>query len=207
MSGPLLKVSERLYTLSTMSEPILEQLFDSPVRVRLLKFFVYNGEGMFAVADIAKRIQAEPRLARRELERLARVGFIKTKRSRETLYQTNAGFAFFNELKTLVTKSSPTSKERMLERLQRLGRLKLVVLSGIFIDLMNAKADLLIVGDGIREGKMNAFFRDLEAEVGKELDYVVLSSEDFQYRYNMYDRFVRDILERPHEKLINKLGL
>lgn len=190
-----------------MSEPILEQLFDSPLRVKVLKFFVHNREGAFTLADVTERLQADRRETRRELERLSGIGFIHARGSRQPLYQTNSQFVFFNELKNLVTKSSPASKERMLGRLRRLGRIKLAVLSGIFLDLANAKADLLVVGDGISETKLSRFFRDLEAEVGKELDYAVLSSDEFQYRYTMYDRFVRDILERPHEKLINKLGL
>lgn len=191
----------------TIGEPVLEYLFESPVRVRLLKFFIHNGEEAFPVVEISRRIQAEPRRVRRELGRLAAAGFVRARRSRELLYQANSQFVFFNELKSLVTKSSPASKERMLERLKKIGRMKLVILSGIFINAENAKADLLIVGDGIAENRLSQFFRDLEAEAGKELDYVVLSSEEFQYRYNMYDRFVRDLLERPHEKLINRLGL
>lgn len=190
-----------------MKELVLEYLFDSPVRVRLLKFFVHNPEQAFNFSEIVRRIRAESRQARRELNSLVQAGFIKQKKGKTAAYQTNAQFIFLTELKNLVTKSSPASKERMLERLRRLGRIKLALISGIFINADNARADMLIVGDGISEARMAQFSRDLEAEVGKELDYVVLSSEEFQYRYRMYDRFVRDLLERPHEKLINRLGL
>lgn len=190
-----------------MSEPILEYLFDSPARVKLLKFFIHNWEEAFSLGQISERAQVEPREARKELARLSAAGFVKARRGRELIFQTNTQFALLDELKGLVTKSSPASRERMLEKLRRLGRVKLVVLSGIFINADNAKADMLIVGDGISESRLTQFLRDLQAEVGKELDYAMLSSEEFQYRYNMYDRFVRDLLERPHEKLINKLRL
>ncbi|MDP3794733.1 MAG: hypothetical protein Q8R13_02275 [bacterium] len=188
-----------------MSELILERLFDSPVRVKLIKFFIHNWENAFTLNGITQFTQSKPHETRRELDRLESIGLIRSKKGRQPLYETNGEFVFLNELKNLVTKSSPASKERMLERLRRIGRIKLAVLSGIFMNLDNAKADLLIVGDGIAETKLHQFFRDLEAEVGKELDYVVLSSEEFQYRFSMYDRFVRDLMERPHEKLINRM--
>lgn len=190
-----------------MKELILEYLFDSPVRVRLLKLFVHNPEQAFDFSDVVRRIRSERRQTRRELNNLVQAGFIKQKKGKTMVYQTDPQFIFLTELKNLVTKSSPASKERMLLRLRRLGRIKLALLSGIFMNADNAKADMLIVGDGISETRMAQFSRDLEAEVGKELDYVVLSSEEFKYRYSMYDRFVRDLLERPHEKLVNRLGL
>jgi len=47
---------------------------------------------------------------------------------------------------------------------------------------------------------------ELESEVGKEIQYAFMETKEFEYRYQMFDRFVRDIFEKPHEKLINKLG-
>ena len=64
-----------------------------------------------------------------------------------------------------------------------------------------------MVGDNIRQKKLSNFLKDLEAEIGKEIDYVVLSTQDFKYRHDMFDRFIRDVLEKPHEKLINKLKI
>ena len=47
--------------------------------------------------------------------------------------------------------------------------------------------------------------KNLEAEAGTEIDYAVFDNEEFQYRQKMFDRFLRDILEKPHKKLINKI--
>jgi len=66
---------------------------------------------------------------------------------------------------------------------------------------------MLIVGSHLKKKKLSSLIKDLEAEVGKEIDYVIMSPEEFQYRFDMYDRFLKDILERPHEKLINKLKI
>ena len=54
---------------------------------------------------------------------------------------------------------------------------------------------------------MRLFLRSLEAEVGREIRLSIMDKEEFEYRYGMFDRFVRVMLEGPHEKIINKLGL
>ena len=64
-----------------------------------------------------------------------------------------------------------------------------------------------IVGDDIDKAKLHNFLKSLEAEVGKEIKFGLMEKEEFEYRFGMFDRFVRVILEGPHEKLINKLGL
>ena len=45
----------------------------------------------------------------------------------------------------------------------------------------------------------------MEAEIGKELRYAVLNTKEFIYRLDMYDKFIRDILDYPHERLIEKI--
>jgi len=191
-----------------MAKEILEQLFDSPVKVKLLKLFLRNPEESFGLREIVKKTRADKISCRRQISKLEEIKFIKSKfKSGRKIYSLNSGFVFYNELKTLVLKSSPTSKNKILGRLKNVGRIKLALLSGIFLELENSRADLLIVGDGIKNKKLAGFLKDLESEVGKEINYVVLTTADFKYRYNMFDRFIRDILEKPHEKLINRLKL
>jgi len=191
-----------------MAKEILEQLFDSPVKVKLLKLFLRNPEESFGLRETVKKTRADKISCRRLISKLEEIKFIKSKfKSGKKIYSLNSGFVFYNELKTLVLKSSPTSKNKILSRLKNVGRIKLALLSGIFLELENSRADLLIVGDGIKNKKLAGFLKDLESEVGKEINYVVLTTADFKYRYNMFDRFIRDILEKPHEKLINRLKL
>lgn len=191
-----------------MSKQILEQLFDSPVKVKLLKLFFRNPDKSFLMQEIAKRIKADSKVCQREMRKLENIKLVSGKTIKnKKFYKANPEFDFYNELKTLVLKSSPASKRKILQRIRGLGRVNLAVLSGIFMDLETSRVDILIVGDGLNQKKTTSFFKDLEAEAGKEIDYVVLSTEDFKYRYDMFDRFLRDILEKPHEKLINKLKI
>ena len=95
----------------------------------------------------------------------------------------------------------------MINTVRRLGNIKLLVLSGVFTADDASRVDLLIVGDKINQRKFNNFLKDLEAEVGKELNCAVMTSKEFNYRYDMYDRFVRDLLTGKNEVLINRVNL
>ena len=133
----------------------------------------------------------------------------KNKTSRP-VYVLNTEFGSFNELRDLVLKSMPAEKKDMIARINRLGKIRLAVISGVFINKDNMDplvADLLIVGDYIENRKLKSFLKSLEAEVGKEIKYSVMEKEEFQYRLAMFDRFIRVLLDGPHEKLINRLGV
>lgn len=195
-----------------MAQEILEKLFDSPVKVKLLKFFMRNPDNSFEMNEIAKKTKTSLPACRGEIKKLESIKLINGKyKKRKKSYSINPNFDFYNELRTLILKSSPASKEKILQKLKTLGRIKLVILSGIFLDAENSRVDMLIVADNVnnseKQRKVSQFFRDLEAEVGKEIDYVLLTTEEFKYRHNMFDRFILDVLEKPHEKLINKLKI
>ena len=133
-----------------------------------------------------------------------------SKRVSVTRYYLNYHFQYIDELKDLVLKSSPEEKEKIIENLLKLGRVKLAIATGIFLNRVNSEAiatDLFIVGDDISRRKLRSFLKSLEADVGKEVRYVIMEKEEFQYRIGMFDRFIRVLLEGPHEKLINRLGI
>ncbi|MFH0852670.1 MAG: hypothetical protein V1845_03645 [bacterium] len=198
-----------------MPEQILETLFDSPVKVKLLKLFLRNPEKSFNMKDISEKTQAPFRSVSNEVDGLAGIGFLKDRRITKTKKGLPAGtyfsvspdFDFYHELRSLVLKSSPTSKEKILKKVLRLGRIRLLLLAGIFLNSDNSRLDLFIVGDNVNHRKLSQFLKDIESEIGKELAFAVMNSKEFYYRYHMFDRFVHDILEKPHEKLVNKLRI
>lgn len=189
-------------------EPTLDALFDSPIRVRLLKLFLFNPERNFDAKTVVKILNVASGLIGSHFKKLSQARFIIPKKiDGKQIFKTNKSFVFYEELKELIAKASPASKEKMLKRLKGLGAIKLAVLAGIFLNLDNSHADLFLVGDKIKSSKFDRFLKELEAEVGKEINCALMTTKEFNYRYNMYDRFVRDILDFKHEKLINKLKI
>ncbi len=198
---------------------VLENLFDSPIKVRMLKLFLRNPEQWFRAEDVSARTKSNLKVVQAQIFGLVTIGLLKArevkgrKNQRKDkpvpgeYYIVNPAFDFYEELKTLVLKSSPASKDMILEKLKKLGRLKVVVLGGIFLNTDNKRADIFIVGDRIRKAPLDAFLTHVEAEVGKEIDYVVMDAKEFNYRLSMFDKFVMDFFDRPHEVLIDKLGV
>jgi len=190
------------------NEFTLEVLFDSPIRARVLKMFLYAPERNFETKIVSKMLNVKTALINKHLKTLSEIKFLKSKTvGGKKFFKVNQGFNFYNELKELVFRVNPASKEKIIKQILSLGKIKLAVISGVFINFDNARADLMAVGDKIKPAKFNKFLRNLEAEIGKEINYVLMTTQEFQYRYGMYDRFVRDLLEFKHEKLINKLKI
>jgi len=193
-----------------MSQQILEKLFDSPVKLRLLKLFLRNPEDKFSFADMRARTLLETPKIKKELQKLEDIKLVKSFKKRGVagkLYFLNTQFLFINELQNLILQSSPTDEKKMKKKIKDLGRIKLAVLSGVFLnaDRGNSRTDILLVCDNLNDRKLSNFIQNLQAEAGTELNYAVLSTEEFKYRQKMFDRFILDILEKPHKKLVNKL--
>jgi len=191
-----------------MAEPTLDVLFDSPVRVRVLKLFLYGPEKNFECKAISKILGVKISVINKHLKNLTGIKFLIQKNiGGKKLLRVNKNFGFYVELKELIVKTSPASKEKIIKQLNDSGKIKLALISGVFVNSDVSKADLLVVGDNIKLKKFDKFINNLGAEVGKEIDYALMTTKEFNYRYDMYDRFVRDLLDFKHEKLINKLKI
>jgi len=124
----------------------------------------------------------------------------------DKLYQLNKRCSYLNELKNFVLRLAPPTFPRIEKDLYKLGRIKLAVVTGIFLNLKDTRVDLMVVGDGIDFKKFTDFIKKLEGDMGVELRYVVLGTDEFKYRHDMFDRFVLDILEYPNRRVINRIA-
>ncbi|MDP2860956.1 MAG: hypothetical protein Q8N98_04575, partial [bacterium] len=144
---------------------------------------------------------------RREILFLKNIGFVKPKKKKIQGWKLNESFPLLLGFKSFILDSASPSRDQLLKKLQKTGRVKLVILAGIFGEDNSSPVDIFVVGDAIRKGALDRAIRDIEAEVGKELTYTFFSTQDFLYRMGMYDKFIRDILDYPHEKILDKLGV
>ncbi len=188
-----------------MSE-IFSQLFDSRVRARLIKFFMLNNKDEYHFSEIVQKNKTNAVQVNRELARLEKIKMIvsRTRKGRR-YFKTNQDFIFFPELKSLVVKSNTLPECRSLGRVKNIGRVKLALMSGVFLNFPKSRADLLIVGDELSQAKIKHLLENLEAEVGKEINYSILSSEEFKYRTDMLDKFIMEFLEGPYEEIVCKI--
>jgi hypothetical protein len=185
---------------------LLEYFFGSKEKTRILRFFLQNPEQRYGLTEIAQKNMLDRGRARRELDNLNKIKFILKKTHKgKVFYYLNQEFVFYPELKNLVSKDNVHPQSGSLDRVKNIGNVKLAVISGGFINYAKSKADMILVGDGISRAKLRNLMNCLEAEIGKEVDFVLMNGEEFKYRLNMLDKFILDFLEGPHEEVINKI--
>ncbi len=194
---------------------ILSKLFGSVDRVKIMRLFILNPDSCFAFKDILERSKISQVSAKKELNVLKEAGLIKQKSLRTVDKRgrkisalgwfLNQSFPFLNPLKQLLFNTELFKKEEIIRKLRGAGRIKVIITAGIFINNEDSRADLLVVGDELRKGAIDKSVKSMEAEIGKELSYGVFETDDFRYRVSICDKFVRDILDYPHTKILNKL--
>lgn len=192
-----------------MSADILGMIFNSPARVKIMRLFLLNQETVFSTANISLRSNVSSTQVRKEVNILFRSRFIKRKKERQN-GKTIDGWIFdsrfehTNSLTNLLFGTEFVNKTELARKFKRSGRIKLLLLSGIFNHENNTRLDLLVVGDNLRRPMVEKIIRGLESEIGKELSYAAFETGEFVYRASMYDKLIRDIIDFPHEMIINQ---
>jgi hypothetical protein len=196
---------------------MLSSLFGSNARVKLLKQFLFNPEEKYYIRQLARDLALQVNSVRRELENLKDFGLLKeeaaeTEKSPEKTnqekkyYRVNKSFALFEDLKALVAKSQILYKEDLVKSIEKLGSIKLLLLTGIFVNKFNSPIDILIVGR-VNKEKLIKTIKDLEKDLGREVNYTLMDATEFKYRRDITDIFLYDVLEGEKIVVIDEIGL
>jgi hypothetical protein len=203
---------------------ILEKIFGSAAKVKIMRLFLFNPTETFDIDQISARSKVSTGHARQEVSMMEKIGLIKKRsffkdfkvgrgktpkfeRRRITGWIINETFDYIFPLQDLLIHISPLRNGELLRRLARVGRLKLIIVSGVFINNWDTRIDLLVVGDNLKKGTLENVMKTIESEIGREIRYASFETPDFQYRLGIYDKLIRDILDFPHEKILDKLNV
>ena len=188
----------------------LQKLFGSNARLKLLRLFLFNPKVTISIAEAAERSQCNSAEVRREFALFLHIGLIKKARRGSVAaarYQLSPGFEYTLALQNLLLNTSHQAAE-LYERVRRTGTIKCMVIAGVFLgEWEEARLDLLIVGERINEKKLRVQIRKLESELGKELRYASLSTDQFLYRLQMNDHLIKDVFDYPHTIVYDKLNI
>ena len=201
----------------------ISRLFGGDTQVKIMRLFLLNQGRPFGLAEIIQRTDAK----KREIEALIgvylQVGLIQKKdffpvvtegkvgkakkAQRVKGWMLNEFFPLRTSLQELVVGKTIVNEKELVARLSKAGKLKLVVVAGVFIQNWDSRADILIVGEKLNDSRLRKVIAKLESEVGRDIRYAALSSQDFHYRVNICDRLVRDMFDYPHKVILDKLGI
>lgn len=197
---------------------MLEHIFGSKSRVVLLRMFINNPEKFFFVREIARSLDLHLNSVRRELNNLEDLGIIqsstkedlekeleKETKDNKKYYKLNRNFIFLDELRSILIKANLLMKHSFVGKLDKIGDVWLLLLSGVFVGWDTAPADVLVVGN-VNKVKFQKLIHDIEKELGRAVNYTVMSRQDFMYRRGLTDRFLYDLLEHKNIILIDKIN-
>ena len=202
----------------------LAKLFSGAGRVKVMRLFLFNPELLFSLEQIVDKAKITEKEAKAEIEVLKKAGMIKSRKivqhveikkrgkvsevKRKVLcWHLDPNFEYLLPLQNLLINTRPLRPNEILKRLSSVGKLKMVIVSGVFIQNPDSRVDLLIVGDNLKRAYIDRIVKTMEAEIGKELTFASFETPDFHYRLGMYDKLIRDILDYPHQKLLDKLNI
>lgn len=199
-------------------EQSINALFGSKTRVKLLNLFFNSPDQKFYVREISRTIDEQVNSVRRELTNLESVGVVKNStEDRKIYYQANQRFKYYLPLRVIFAgvkigdgisvdkKTSDIDKwQSELSDIQK--EVELLVLFGVLADDPKSNIDMLLVGDNY-EHKLSEWASNIENKEGHELNYMILSMEDFYYRYTTQDTFIKGLFESSHKVIFDKEDL
>ena len=203
---------------------ILEKLFGTPEKVKIMRLFLFNSEQPFDIDDVVEKTKSIAKDVRREISGLEKMGLIKKRiffkdikkeigKKNENVKKKTSGwildrvFPYLVELQGLLINAQLIRHGDILKRLSNIGKLKVVIVSGVFIQDLDSRVDILIVGDNLKRFALENAVKTIESEIGRELNYTAFETQDFLYRLGVCDKLIRDILDYKHEKILDKIGI
>ncbi len=201
---------------------LLARLLGGIERVKIMRFFLHHEDQLFTSGDVLDKTKSKGAFAKKELTALASLGFIEKKKAKMVVttggkkgtsrikevsgYKLNGEFPHNAALKELLFDFQLVDKKELAARFKAIGRIKLFIVAGVFTSDPKSRLDILVVGEAIKRPKAEKIFEGISAEIGRDVVYSMMDIEEYEYRIKMYDKFIRDVLEMPHEKVIDKLS-
>ena len=193
---------------------MIDSLFGSKTRVKLLHLFLNNPEKSFYVREITRMIDEQINSVRRELANMVSVGIVQQDAIDNKLYYSvNEDYPYIKPLVAIFSDKNTeggmgdTSSVSWKDSLGRMRGLKLAIISGKLVVGSSSAVDLLLVGDDMSAVTIKNLVKKIEKDRKIEINYAVISYDDFYYRMSVKDRFIMDIVRSRHSVLIDTEGI
>ena len=190
---------------------MIDALFGSKTRVKLLHLFLASPEKSFYVREITLLIGEQINSVRRELSNMLRVGVIVSNNYDNKLYYAaNQQYAYFTPLKMIFADERPSEQADNNKKnsipwvsdIARLSGLKIAIVAGALVRGSTSRVDILLVGR-LSESRVSVAVKKIEKSEGRELNYALMSYDDFYYRLSVRDKFVMEIMNSKHSVVVD----
>lgn len=202
---------------------MLEHLFGSKTRVNLLQLFLNNPSQPYYLRELARKLKTQLNSVRREVNNLEKIGIIKSvqlvvpltgkkgkkvkktiKRGSKKYFLADTDFILYPELKGLLLKAKLLLERSFVSKIEKMAKVKLFILTGAFVGIEGFVTDMLLVGT-VNRKRLAHIVKEFEKELSHSINYTVMSQQEFNYRQDITDRFLYDILEGKKIVIIDKI--
>jgi hypothetical protein len=189
---------------------MIDALFGSKTRVKLLHLFLNNPGKAFYVREITRLIDEQINSVRRELANMLEVGIITSDSADNKLYyEINQRYEFYVPFRAIFADERIESANQKVktnsewhEVIKELAGVRMAIVAGVLVKDSSTSVDLLLVGD-VPATKLKNLIKQVEKSEGRELNYSVLSYDEFYYRLSVRDKFITEILHGKHAVLVD----
>lgn len=189
---------------------MIDQLFGSKTRVKLLGLFLNNPSRAFYVREITREVEEQINSVRRELANLVTVGVVKSStEDNKVYYEVDQGWKFYEQLREIfaaddkIADDTKVSAKTWAKKFANLGYVRVVIFAGKLVYGSDSPLDVLVAGDEISEIKFKNLAKSLEKDAGVSLRYTHLTLNDFYYRLSVHDAFVMNVLRAKNQIILD----
>lgn len=177
---------------------MLQDIVDSKTDSAVLSFFLAAPERSFSVLEISKRLNLPYLRAAHTLSKLAAGGPLKSfSKKAKKYYLINPGYKLLPGMKDYWLRQGPKYQDELFSAIRRLGVIRAAFLSGIFCGHQSLPVDLLLVGK-VNLKKLADFLKATQKLMGQEINYSIMTVEEFLLRRDTFDKFIKDIFDYRH---------
>jgi hypothetical protein len=194
---------------------VIDKLFGSKTRVKLLHLFLNHPGQSFYVREITRLIDEQINSVRRELSNMLEVGVITSDTADNKLYyEVNQRYEFYTALRaifageTVGVTSEPASQgdvvnEQYAELIGGISSLRLAIIAGVLVRGSTSPVDVMLVGN-LATKRVKSAIQSIEKREGRDLNYTVVPYDEFYYRLSVRDRFIMEVLNSKHSVIVDK---
>ena len=184
---------------------MLEQIFGSTARTKILKFFCLHLQDKFFIRELSRDLNLQLNSIRRELDNLENFGFLYSEEQPgKKFYFVNQNFSLFTEIKNLVLKSLAVEEMHIAGQMSKIPGLSLLIFTGVLTNAPTS-TDVLIVGK-VKKKEFGRYLKEIAEGTPEELRYTFLSKQDYLYRLEITDKFIYDIWAHENIVVVDKLS-
>lgn len=189
----------------------LTKIFQSgngEIRLKILRLFLANPKNDFGFDEIEEKTKIKREKVKKEIAFLSGTSFLDrfVDGKGRSSFKLNDSFEYKESLFDLVFDFQNINKQIIVDKLKKIGRIKLFYFTGLFVNDLDAQIDIIIVADNMKQKEINKAVSDLNSVFASKIRFLIMDIEEFDYRYKMFDRFLRLVLEGKKIVMIDKLG-